>query len=158
MRELIAGVSAGVSREKLSAIMPFAQASNLDRYHMPLKERMSARGIDTPLRMAHLLAQVGHESGSLRFSEELASGEAYEGRADLGNTQPGDGPRFKGRGLIQLTGRSNYSAYSEATGMDFIGDPKLLADDVEAAADVACWFWDTHGLNDLAQPFPSVSS
>ena len=57
---------------------------------------------------AGFLAQLAHESGQLRYMEEIASGSAYEGRRDLGNTQPGDGVRFKGRGPIQLTGRSNY--------------------------------------------------
>lgn len=150
LRALEAGVPPGFSREKLAAIMPFAQRTHLARFHMPLRTRMAARGIDTPLRMAHFLAQIGHESGSLRFSEELASGEAYEGRTDLGNTQPGDGPRFKGRGLIQLTGRTNYTLYSQETGIDFVGNPQMLADDPRAAVDVACWFWQTNGLNDLA--------
>lgn len=150
MRELAAGVPPGLSREKLAAIMPFAQSANLDRYHMPLKDSMAARGVDTPLRMAHLLAQVGHESGSLRFSVELASGQAYEGRLDLGNTEPGDGPRFKGRGLIQLTGRTNYTHYGEATGIDYVGDPERLGSDPVAAADVAAWFWETHNLSALA--------
>ena len=111
---------------------------------------MAAREINSPLRMAHFLAQIGHESGSLRFSEELASGEAYEGRADLGNNQPGDGVRFKGRGLIQLTGRANYTQYSEDTGIDYVANPEQLANDRVAAADVAGWFWQRRHLNDVA--------
>ena len=109
-------------------------------------------GIDTPLRRAHFLAQIGHESGELRFTAEIASGEAYEGRRDLGNTEPGDGPRFKGRGLIQLTGRANYRAFGEALGMDFLtGDnPQRLATDPALAVEVACWFWRTRGLNTFA--------
>jgi putative chitinase len=124
----------------------------VDRYWEALAEKMPANGIDTPLRVAHFLAQVGHESGELRYCEELASGDAYEGRKDLGNTTAGDGRRFKGRGLIQLTGRSNYTAYSKARGVDYTTDEgaKILASDPEAAVDVACWFWTTRNLNQLA--------
>jgi predicted chitinase len=78
-------------------------------------------GINTPTRIRHFLAQVGHESGGLRWMLELASGDAYEGRKDLGNTQPGDGPRFKGAGAIQLTGRFNYQRLA-----DFIRDQDVM--------------------------------
>ena len=111
---------------------------------------MAARAIDTPLRQAHFLAHIGHESGHLRYNEELASGAAYEGRANIGNTQPGDGRRFKGRGLIQLTGRANYAAYGEAIGRDLLAAPTLVATDPALAVDVACWFWETRGLNAAA--------
>lgn len=77
--------------------------------------------IDTPARVCHFLAQIGHESGGLRWLEELADGTAYEGRRDLGNSEPGDGPRFKGAGAIQLTGRANYARFSR-----FIGDPRVM--------------------------------
>jgi len=72
--------------------------------------------IDTPARIRHFMAQIAHESGGLRWLEELADGRAYEGRRDLGNTQPGDGPRFKGAGAIQLTGRYNYEKFSKSVG------------------------------------------
>ena len=150
VRALIAGLAAGLSGEKLGAIMPHATAKNLARYFQPLVDAMPKYEINSDLRMAHFLAQIGHESGSLRFSEELASGEAYEGRADLGNTRPGDGKRFKGRGLIQLTGRANYQSYSDATGIDYIKNPGALSSDPNAAVDVACWYWKTRGLNALA--------
>jgi len=86
------------------------------------------------------------------YSEETASGAAYEGRNDLGNTQAGDGPRFKGRGLIQLTGRNNYTAYGNDTGKNLTdgGNPQLVAADPSLAVDVSCWFWDTNNLNTLA--------
>ena len=80
---------------------------------------------------------------------EYASGKAYEGRRDLGNTQKGDGARFRGRGLIQLTGRANYTAASKALGEPYALDPELV-ERFPAAAIVSGWFWQTHGLNELA--------
>lgn len=77
--------------------------------------------INTPARIRHFLAQVGHESGGLKWMMELASGDAYEGRKDLGNTRSGDGRRFKGAGAIQLTGRYNYQRFA-----DYIKDPRVM--------------------------------
>jgi predicted chitinase len=114
---------------------------------------MSNRNIDTPLQRAHFLAQIGHESGELRFRSELASGEAYEGRRDLGNTQPGDGRRYKGRGLIQLTGRANYAEYGRALGREaeLLEHPERVADEIGLCIDVAAWFWSRRELNALAE-------
>jgi putative chitinase len=136
----------------LKGIFINADDSLITRYVDALAEKMAANGIVTPLRVAHFLSQVGHESGELRYCEEIASGEAYEGRKDLGNTEAGDGRRFKGRGLIQLTGRTNYTAYSKSRGIDYTNDEgaNLVANDPETAVDVACWFWTTRKLNDLA--------
>lgn len=115
--------------------------------------------INTPIRQLCFLAQVGHESGGLFFTEELASGDAYEGRKDLGNTQPGDGRRFKGRGLIQITGRANYKSIGDFLGVDFISNPVLLGaknikectdDQLKYAALSAGWFWNSRKLNDFA--------
>lgn len=150
MAALQAGLPAGLSPDKLRLVMIDADAGRIDRFYQGVVDAMARRCIDTPLRMAHFLAQVGHESGCLRYTEELASGEAYEGRVDLGNTQPGDGPRFKGRGLIQLTGRANYRQYGAACGQDFESDPVRLRDDPAIAVDVAAWYWDTRKLNTYA--------
>src|SRR5215472_8871261 len=117
-----------------------------------LVETLERYEINTPLRLAHFLAQTCHESDGYCTTEEYASGAAYEGRRDLGNTEPGDGRRFKGRGLIQLTGRANYRSYGAARGMDFTTDATapLLATDPLGAVDVSCWFWTVHNLNTVA--------
>lgn len=89
-------------------------------------------GIDTPLRLCHFLAQLAHESAHFQVTREFASGEAYEGRQDLGNAQPGDGRRYRGRGLIQTTGRTNYREASDdiramiPDAPDFEADPVAL--------------------------------
>lgn len=134
----------------LARILTLASPARITLYISHLIAGMAARAINTPLRMAHFLAQIGHESGHLRYNEELATGAAYEGRADLGNVFSGDGVRFKGRGLIQLTGRANYEAYGAAIGRDLLADPTPVATDPALAVDVACWFWERRGLNGLA--------
>lgn len=137
--------------DELREIMPYAK-QRADLFAVPLSDAMAEFGIDTPARQAAFVAQVGHESGSLRYVEELASGDAYEGRHDLGNTQPGDGRRFKGRGLIQITGRTNYGACSQALLGDenaLLDDPARLCDPALAARSAA-WFWQKHNLNALA--------
>jgi len=105
--------------------------------------------LTTDLRLAHFLAQLAHESAGFRTTEEYASGSAYEGRRDLGNTQPGDGRRFKGRGLIQVTGRANARRMSKVLGKDFESNPELLQR-FPWAADTAAAFWSDHRLNDYA--------
>ncbi|MFD1140972.1 glycoside hydrolase family 19 protein [Larkinella insperata] len=115
--------------------------------------------ISTPAQQLCFLAQVGHESGGLFYTEELASGSAYEGRTALGNTHPGDGVKFKGRGLIQITGRANYQALSTALQEDFVTNPTLLGGkniklctpaQLRNAALSAGWFWARANLNSLA--------
>lgn len=83
--------------------------------------------ITNPLRLAHFLAQCAHESGKFKWVVEFASGTAYEGRKDLGNNQPGDGIKFKGRGYIQLTGRANYTDFSKFCNEDCVSNPNLVA-------------------------------
>lgn len=148
---LLAGLKPGPSKEKLAIVLPLAAGSRIQCYFEPLKAGMIRYGITTPLQMAHFIAQLGHESMSFLYTEELASGAAYEGRRDLGNTRSGDGKRFKGRGLIQLTGRANYTAYSKFTGIDYLENPALLSTDPVIAVDVSCWFWMDRGLDKLAE-------
>lgn len=150
MGSLLAGLPPGPSKAKLTLVMPRAMDKRIDLYYEPLVKGMVRYGITTPLQMAHFIAQLAHESGSFLYAEELADGSAYEGRKDLGNTQPGDGPRFKGRGLIQLTGRANYAEYSRFTGTDYVANPRLVAQDAFACVDVACWFWKTRNIGPLA--------
>lgn len=139
-----------MKRADLLALMPYA-VKRVDTYLQPLEDAMNEFSINTKSRQAAFLAQVGHESGQLLYVLELASGEDYEGRKDLGNTERGDGPRFKGRGLIQVTGRANYLKCSMALFGDdrLIQFPELLEDPVNACRS-AGWFWKSHGLNELA--------
>ena len=140
-----------ISLEQLKVIVPFASA-NAGIFLGPLNDAMSEFGISTPTRQAAFLAQIAHESGSFRYLREIASGTAYEGRIDLGNTEAGDGVRFKGRGLIQITGRANYRACSSALYGDettLQAHPEFL-EDVVPACRSAAWFWQSRGLNALA--------
>jgi len=105
--------------------------------------------LNTPLRQAHFLAQVGHETDGLATMQEYASGREYEGRADLGNVRPGDGVLFKGRGPFQLTGRANYRSIGAQLGVDLIGRPEL-AERFPVAGLTAALFWKGHGLNRFA--------
>jgi putative chitinase len=107
--------------------------------------------IDTAREYAHFLAQACHETDHFKTLREYASGSAYEGRADLGNTQPGDGMRFRGRGIFQTTGRANYLQLGIKKGRRdlFINTPELL-EQPEYAVWSACEFWQTRGLNDAA--------
>lgn len=105
--------------------------------------------IDTRLRIAHFMGQVTHECAGFRTTEEFASGAAYEGRLDLGNTQPGDGKRYKGRGLLQLTGRANYRDIGAKLGLDLEGQP-LLAGEPLTSLRIACEYWKARTINDPA--------
>ncbi len=129
-----------------------AAEQDVEQLSAGIQQVLTNRNIDTPLRRAHFLAQIGHESGELHFRAEIANGEAYEGRIDLGNSTPGDGRRFKGRGLIQLTGRANYAEYGRELGReaDLLQTPELVETDIDLCIDVAGWFWAKRGLNALA--------
>lgn len=105
--------------------------------------------LNTQRRQAHFLAQTAHESDGFKTTTEYASGAAYEGRKDLGNTKRGDGKKFRGRGLIQLTGRNNYGRASRVLGVDLLANPELAAQ-FPAAAFTAALFWKDHQLNHYA--------
>lgn len=126
----------------------------------PLEQAMVRFAIDTPEQRAAFLAQVAHESGKLVYVREIwgptAAQAKYEGRLDLGNTQPGDGKRFLGRGLIQITGRANYEAVSKGLGIDFVSNPSLL-ELTDNAAMSAAWFWYAHGLNAYVSNFTTLT-
>lgn len=135
--------------DDLRAICPHAKPERLAAVLVPLNLAMDEYEINTPQRQAAFIAQVAHESGSFRYVREIASGEAYEGRRDLGNTEPGDGVRFRGRGYIQITGRANYRSCGDALGLDLLSEPELLELPHNAARS-AGWFWKRRGLNELA--------
>lgn len=140
-----------ITREQLKACMPSATDANIDKFLGPLNVAMIKYDISTPKRAAAFLAQLAHESGSLRYVREIASGEDYDTgskAASLGNTpeKDGDGQKYKGRGLIQITGRANYKALSVALNFDFIKEPEKL-ELPGAAAMSAGWFWNLRGLN-----------
>ncbi len=144
-----AGDGRGVTAAQLRQIMPSLSQAKAEEYLPHINRAMQEAGINTKQRQSMFLAQLAHESGGLRYMEEIASGAAYEGRRDLGNTQPGDGRRFKGRGPIQLTGRANYRAAGRALGLDLENNPQLAARP-EVGFRVAAWFWQSRGLNQHA--------
>ena len=118
-----------------------------------IEQAMAEFSIDNRLRQAAFLAQIGHESGGLHWLVELwgptEAQRSYEGRKDLGNTQPGDGYRFRGRGLLQTTGRANYATVGDYLGVDLTSHPEWLAEP-QYAARSAGWYWHNKALNDLA--------
>lgn len=136
-------------KTQLSSIVPTLKEPKLSLYLGYLNDTMNTYNISSASQQAMFLAQIMHESAGCYYTKELASGSAYEGRKDLGNVKPGDGVRYKGRGLVQITGRANYEQISKAFGVDFINKPELL-ETPEWAAKSAGWFWNSRNLNALA--------
>lgn len=137
-----------ISPDELHQLAPYAH-SKVELFVDPLNAAMNAYEIDNPLREAAFLAQILHESGEFRYVQELASGEAYEGRTDLGNTQEGDGAKYKGRGLLQITGRNWYQRVKDELGLDCIEHPELF-EEVDNACRVSAWWWFINNLNSIA--------
>lgn len=141
----------------LRQIMPRIPADKFQTYFLFLERVMQVHQINTPLRQAAFLAQIAHESGQLRFMEEVwgptAQQKRYEPPSDLarrlGNTQPGDGFRYRGRGPIQLTGRFNYRKFGGLLGTDLELNPDLAAT-TQIAFSIAGVYWQTNGLNEMA--------
>lgn len=133
----------------LTAVMPTLRADKAAAYLPHLIVAAQRYNINTPARVAAWLGQLAHESGALQYWEEIASGAAYEGRTDLGNTQAGDGRRYKGRGPIQITGRANYRMAGTALGIDLEAHPEQAAT-IATGCLLAAWFWHSRKLNELA--------
>lgn len=135
-----------LTNDQLKKIYPSSTAANREEYLPFINQYLMLYEVNSFERICAFLAQIGHESGQLKYVEEIASGKAYEGRKDLGNTFKGDGTRFKGRGLIQITGRANYTAISKDLGVDFTANPELLSNS-EYAVLSAFWYWRKRSLN-----------
>jgi len=148
-----------ISIEQLKEIVPLA-SEKAEIFLGPLNYAMARFEINTPVRRAAFIAQVAYESGSFRYTAEIASGIAYETRSDLGNTgaeairiaaEHGSTPGrwWKGHGLILITGYANHKACGEALGLDLLNEPGLICAPYGAARSAA-WLWETLGLNNLA--------
>ncbi|TAN58604.1 MAG: glycoside hydrolase family 19 protein [Magnetospirillum sp.] len=160
----------------LRAALPAARPTDITRFAPPLTEACAEWGIDTPLRLAAFLAQIAHESGQLRalvenlnYSAEALlrvfphhfdavqagayarhpdriASRGYANRMGNGDEASDDGWRYRGRGLIQVTGKTNYAACGTALGLNLIAQPELLEQPGPAARSAA-WFWHRNGLN-----------
>lgn len=132
----------------LASLFPSAQfeiLAAIDAVAVPLAH------LNTPNRFSYFLAQCAHESGGFQFTRERGSAKylrRYEGRKDLGNVEPGDGVRFRGRGIIQITGRSNYAQCQEWTKLPVLEHPEILEEPAPAVR-AACWYWVTRNLNPI---------
>jgi predicted chitinase len=144
-----------ITKNQLSRVWDVAETVISDRVINDLNRCLTQFSINTPNRIRHFISQISHESGGGKWMKELASGDAYEGRRDLGNTQPGDGRRFKGSGFIQLTGRFNYQRFA-----DFIKDPRVMEGVDYVAlnypATSSGFWWMTNKMNELCDTNPSV--
>lgn len=139
--------------ERFAELFPRVPANKQDRYRAAVVAACDRFGITTPVRLAAFLAQISHESGALRWLEEIwgptVAQARYETRGDLGNVLPGDGYRFRGRGPLQITGRFNYAKAGQALGLPLEREPELLAE-IENGMLAAAWFWARASLNALA--------
>lgn len=147
----------------LKKIFPNVDSKKCSLYAAAFNSTLPAYDMDTPKRAAAFLGQIAVESGELRYDKELPSkynkrdpkdkneptGTLYEGRKNLGNTQPGDGPKYIGRGILQLTGRANYENMAKKIGVDLVNKPELACDPL-IATNIACQYFVDRGLLELA--------
>lgn len=138
-----------ITREMIKAIAPNSKEEIIGPLVGYLNKYMPKYEVNNYLRVCHFLAQAAHEAASFRTLEEYASGAAYEGRKDLGNTQRGDGVRYKGRGIFQLTGRANYRTIGAKIGKDLENNPEL-AESPEVSVLTALEYWKSRNLNKWA--------
>lgn len=138
-----------ISERVLKNIAPESDPKIIQDLEKYFDKWLTNSSINTYLRICHFIAQCAHESDGFKTLEEYASGKAYEGREDLGNTQPGDGKRYKGRGIIQLTGRANYAEAGKDLKIDLVNRPDL-GTDPEISVRTAIWFWEKKKLNQFA--------
>ena len=149
-RGFFIGLNMTKDQFQLATGLPLAIAA---RWYEPVERAMFEFAIVSPARAAMFLATIGHESGGFVYTREIwgptPAQKKYEGRQDLGNTEPGDGFRYRGRGLVQITGRFNYQQVSDGLGVDFISRPERLEEPASAAR-ASAWWWAKNGLNELA--------
>lgn len=146
-----------ITETQIRRVMPNAQNERVKEFVKSFNEWCDTFGITTPIRVAMYVAQVAHETGELKWLEEIASGKQYEGRKDLGNTQPGDGVRFKGRGYLQCTGRRNYQSYKDSGYCvgDLMAHPEWLSKQ-PGCQKASMWFWKKNNLNRWADADDAV--
>jgi putative chitinase len=139
--------------EDLCALAPRAKKDLLKSLAAAAPEVLPEYEIDTALREAHFWAQAAHETGNFKYMFEIwgptPAQARYEGRKDLGNTVEGDGYKYRGRGIFQLTGRANYEKYGKALGLDLVNNPDLAANP-ETALRIACEYWKSRKINATA--------
>ena len=138
--------------EVLQQIVPGLDPEKAEVVVESLGPAMAWAEINTFERVTAFLAQIAHETGGFKWFRELGNDsyfDKYEGREDLGNTEPGDGARYKGRGYIQCTGRYNYTRAGYDLNLDLVNQPEM-AESPEVGAYIAAWYWNKHDLNRYA--------
>jgi putative chitinase len=139
-----------ITTHQLQRVAVYANSTRIAQLIVPLNASLWIGEIDNPLRAAMFLAQTTHESMDFRYFTEVWGNTPaqlrYEGRHDLGNVEPGDGYRYRGRGALQITGRKNYAECAVALNLPLVESPELAADPAHAFA-VSAWWWHRHGCN-----------